>query len=166
LGITGGIQMSENVDTINERRNRALNRYKSQLEWYERTKNDARRFFYLGQTLVILLTGITPLIILSTESKFWQALLPAAASIIAGVLGIWQFQEAWQRRAIALEALKSEFVKFDTRSGDDYRLPVTEDQAIDRFVLNIEGIVGNEVTQWQRQRGKIGKSSPSDRENS
>lgn len=151
--------MNESVNSVCERRIKAVNRYQSQIEWYEKTKNDARLRFYWGQTLVVVFTGITPLVILATNEKWLQALFPAIASILAGVLAIWQFQDAWQRRAIAVEALKSEFVKFDTRSGDDYRPPITEDQAIEQFVLKIEHIVGNEVAEWQRQREKTGKSS-------
>lgn len=159
--------MNESATTATcERRNKAIERYKSQVEWYERTKNAARRYFYAGQALVVFLTGITPLIILATDSKLWQAAFPAAASIIAGVLGIWQLQDAWQRRAIALEAMKSEFAKFETRSGADYRPPVTDDEAIDQFVLKIEDIVGNEVAEWRRQRGKAGNSSQTNREGS
>lgn len=158
--------MNESANTACDRRNKAIERYKSQVEWYERTKNDARLRFYWCQTLVVFLTGVTPLVILATESKLLQASFPALASILAGVLGIWQFQDAWQRRAIALEALKSEFVKFDTRSGDDYRSPITEDQAIERFVLKIEDIVGNEVTEWRRQRGKVGTSLQTNNEGS
>lgn len=152
--------MNESVSTAAcDRRVKAIDRYKSQVEWYEKTKNDARRYFYWGQTLVVVFSGITPFLMLAIDIKWVHALFPALASILAGALGIWQFQDAWQRRAVALEALKSEFVKFDTRSGDDYRLPITEDQAIEHFVLKIEDIVGNEVAEWRRQRGKVGKSS-------
>lgn len=150
--------MSESVNTACEKRVKAIDRYKSQVEWYEKTKTDARRWFYWGQTVVVILTGIAPLVILATEWKPLQALFPAVASIVAGLLGIWQLQDSWQRRAIALEALKSEFAKFDTRSGEDYRPPVTEDQAIERFVLKTEEIVGNEVAEWHRQRRKVSKS--------
>lgn len=149
--------MNEYTNSIDERRTKALARYNSQVTWYEKTKTDARRLFYLCQTLVIVFSGITPVLILSTDSKFWQAIFPAIAAILAGILGIWQFQEAWRRRALALEALKSEFVKFDTKSGDDYGSSVTEGQAIEQFVLKMESIIANEVADWQRRRGQTGK---------
>ena len=110
-------QLTNNTD---ERRKKALERYNSQVAWYEKTKRDARVYFYLFQTLVIVFSATTPVLILATDCKIVQAIFPAIAAILAGVLGIFQFQEAWRRRALALEALKSEFVKFDTRSGGDY----------------------------------------------
>jgi len=48
-------------------------------------------------------------------------------------------------------------VKFDTRSGDDYSSSMTEDQAIERFVLRMESIIANEVAEWQRRREPTGK---------
>lgn len=147
-------QLTNNTD---ERRKKAQDRYNTQVAWYDKTKTDARFYFYLFQTLVIICSGITPVLILATDLKIVQAIFPAIAAILAGLLGIYQFQDAWRRRALALEALKSESVKFETRSGDDYSSSVTEDQAIERFVLRMESIIANEVAEWQRRRQPTGK---------
>ena len=151
--------MTQFTNTTDERRKKALDRYNSQIAWYEKMKQNARVRFYVFQTLVIVFSGVTPVLILTTDSKLVQAIFPAAASILAGLLGTYQFQGSWRRRALALETLRSEFVKFDTRSGADYGDSVTEDQAIERFVLEMENIVADEVTEWQRRRGQTGKAN-------
>jgi hypothetical protein len=151
--------MTQSTNNTDERRKKACERYDSQVAWYEKSKKQARIFFRLSQTLVIILSGITPVLILATDCKVVQAIPPAVASILAGVLGIFQWQEDWRRRGLALEALKSEFVKFDTRSGDGYDSYVTEDQAIERFILRMENIIANEVSEWQRRRAQTEKPS-------
>jgi hypothetical protein len=135
-----------------DRRKKAVERYNDSVRWYERTKRDARVLYYIFQVAVIVLSGITPLVILATDSKLAQAAFPALAAICAGILGIYQWQESWRRRGTTLEALKREYVKFDTRSGDDYALTLTEDEAISRFVLKMEDILEGEVSDWQRLR--------------
>jgi len=136
--------------TTEDRRRKAVERYNDSARWYERTKRDARVLYYSFQVAVIVLSGITPLVILATDSKLVQAAFPALAAICAGILGICQWQESWRRRAITLENLRSEYVKFDTRTGDDYAQGLTEDEAISRFVLKMEAILEGEVSEWQR----------------
>ena len=140
------------------RRTKAIDRYNTSVAWYEGTKRTARILFYSFQVSVIALSGVTPLVILATESKLLQAAFPALASICAGILGVGQWQESWRRCATTLEALKSEYVKFDTRSGDDYNPAVTDAEAISRFVLKMEGILAGEVSEWHRL--KATKSEP------
>jgi hypothetical protein len=144
--------------TDTDRRRKAIDRYAESVAWYERTKRTARILYYGFQVAVILLSGITPLVILATESKLVQAAFPALAAICAGLLGVYQWQESWRRRATTLEALRSEFVKFDTRSGDDYSLALTDDEVVSRFVLRMEDILAGEVSEWQRLRAV--KSEP------
>ena len=136
--------------TTEERRKKAVERYNDSVQWYERTKRTARVLYYIFQIAVIVLSGITPLVILATESKLVQAAFPAVAAICAGIVGVYQWQEAWRRRATSLETLKSEYVKFDTRSGDDYALALTDDEVISRFVLKMERVLEGEVSEWQR----------------
>jgi Protein of unknown function (DUF4231) len=144
--------------TTEDRRKKAVERYSDSVRWYERTKRNARVSYYTCQVAVIVLSGITPLVILATDKKLIQAVLPALAAICAGISGIYQWRESWRRRAATLENLKSEYVKFDTRSGDDYSLAVPEDEAISRFVLKMEAILESEVSEWQRLR--VPKSEP------
>jgi hypothetical protein len=147
--------MTENgVELVStgDRRKKAVERYNYSVRWFERTKRDARVLYYIFQVAVIVLSGITPLVILATDSKLAQAAFPALAAICAGILGIYQWHESWRHRATTLEALKSEYVKFDTRSGDDYALTLTEDEAISRFVLKMEDILGGEVSEWKQLR--------------
>jgi hypothetical protein len=54
--------------------------------------------------------------------------------------------------------LKSEYVKFVTRSEDDYNSGLTDDEAISRFVLQMENMLAGEVSDWQKLRAP--KSEP------
>jgi hypothetical protein len=111
------------------------------INWDTTTKHTARILYYVFQVFVIVLSGITPL--LAREPKLVQAAFPAVAS---GSAGVYQWRKSWRRRATTLEALKSEYVKFDTRSGDDYNSVLTDDEAISRCVLKMENMLEGEVS--------------------
>jgi Protein of unknown function (DUF4231) len=111
-------------------------------------------FFFTIQTLVIVLSGLTPILILSLspEWKTLQAIPAAVASVLAGLMGLYQFNEGWIRWARAVEALRSEIVKFETLSGPDYSEDVDEAELIRRFVLRIEQINAVARAEWAQQR--------------
>jgi Protein of unknown function (DUF4231) len=144
--------MDNSGNDIAERRKLAMRRYAELLHWYERSRNRSRCLFYLFQTLVIVLSGITPILIIYTDLKLIQAIPPALASVLAGLMGVYQFNEHWLRRSSAAEALKTECIKFETRSGKDYLETLSESQIIQSFVLRIEGIQADAVSQWRRAR--------------
>jgi hypothetical protein len=144
--------MPESSQNLTERREKALERFKRLLSWYETTRTRSRILFYTFQTLVIVLSGITPILLLLTNSKVAQAIPPAIASILAGLLSVCQFNDHWLRRSTAAEALKSELTKFETRSGDLYGNDVDEAEALEHFVLRIESIAADEVFQWRQKR--------------
>jgi Protein of unknown function (DUF4231) len=144
--------MDNSGNDIAERRKMAMERYAGLLHWYERARDRSRIFFYLFQTLVIVLSAITPILILTTDSKVLQALPPAIASVLAGLMGVYQFNEHWLRRSSAAEALKTECIKYETRAGKDYLETLSESQIIQNLVLRIESIQADAVSQWRRAR--------------
>ena len=144
--------MTDEAADMTDRRKKALERYHSVFGWYDRTRNLSRLGFYVFQTLVILLSGVTPILILATNLKLLQAIPPALASILAGLAGVYQFNEHWMQRSSTAEALKSELVKFETRTGKDYSDALSEAEVIQNFVLRIEAIQTDAVAQWRRSR--------------
>jgi hypothetical protein len=55
------------------------------------------------------------------------------------------------RFASTAEALKSELIKFETRTSPAYRHEVTDDVAIDNFVQAVEALVLSETSGWHTQ---------------
>jgi hypothetical protein len=69
------------------------------------------------------------------------------ASVVAAIIGLWGWQENWVRFAATAETLKSELVKFDTRTGP-YSSSLNEEMVLDSFVARIESLASNEVAAW------------------
>jgi hypothetical protein len=146
--------MSEDNRPVAGRREIALRRHRDLLWWYGAARTRNRILFFTSQTLVIILSGLTPILMLwlPTESKALQATPAAVASILAGLMGLYQFNEAWIRWARGVEELRSEIVKFETLSGPDYPEDANEAELIRRFVLRIEQINAEARSQWAQQR--------------
>lgn len=70
----------------------------------------------------------------------------ALAAIAAGLVGVFQWQQNWVRFASTAEALKSELIRFETRTSSAYRPEVTDDVAIDNFVQAVEALVLSETS--------------------
>jgi len=73
------------------------------------------------------------------------------AAIAVGLVGVFQWQQNWVRFASTSEALKSELIRFETRTSPAYRPEVTDDVAIDNFVQAVEALVLSETSGWHTQ---------------
>lgn len=96
----------------------ALERCDELIAWYTEEGRRQRRAFQTFQAAAILLSGITPILILVLPPTLdgWAALPAALASIAVGLSGIFQWKENYIRFAYTGEALKSERIKFVTRT--------------------------------------------------
>ena len=54
-----------------------------------------------------------------------------------------------------VESLKSERHKYVTRSGDDYSRKIDGEDALERFVIRVEGIISNETSSWQQSISSV-----------
>ncbi|MGH3072096.1 MAG: DUF4231 domain-containing protein [Gaiellaceae bacterium] len=143
------------------RREFALNRVEEQIEWYE--SHSARQWwaFTVFQTAAVVLGGLTPVLILWSElPKAVQALPAALAAIAAGLVGIFRWPHNKTRYSFAAEALKSERVKFATRTGPRYGRGRSEDEALDSFVARIEDIAMTEVAEWRGELTRQNDEGP------
>ena len=120
-------------------------------------KKNRRRAHYIFQAGIVVLSGLTPILILSGDpiSKPLQALPAALAGILAAFTGVFQISESYARFAYTAEALKSEKLKFETRTTKDYQIAVDEAdadeyKALNRFVGKMEDLVMSEVTDWRQ----------------
>ncbi len=131
----------------NARYETALKRCADQIGWYERHAGRARRFYRICQSAVVVLAGLTPVLALWKFGRY--DVLPAAlASVLAAVVGLWSWQENWVRFAATAEALKSELVRFQTRTGEAYGAGLDEEAVLNNFVVRIEGLASGELAAW------------------
>jgi hypothetical protein len=132
---------------LDERRALALERCYDQIRWYTKYGVWAGVLYRTFQTSAVLLGAITPVLILWTElSLVLQALPAALASVSAALVGVYGWQENKARFSYTAEALKSEQVKFETRTGVYRGDPA---RALSRFVARIEAIAMAETSEWR-----------------
>ena len=132
----------------------ALYRCDTMIGWYENKLTFARRCYYVFQSAVILLSGITPFLVLTpylADQKALQALPATVAAIAAALITSYRWREDWVRYAVAAETLRSERIKFGTRTTEPYAIKLTDDDALDNFVFRIEALAISEVAEWRSQ---------------
>jgi Protein of unknown function (DUF4231) len=134
-------------EDLDERRALALERCDAQVRWYTKYGIWAGVLYRLFQTSAVVLAAITPVLILWTNlSVVLQALPAALASVAAALAGIYGWQENKARFSYTAEALKSERIKYETRTGLYRGDPA---RALGRFVTRIEAIAMNETSEWR-----------------
>ena len=140
-----------NSESIQTRRDKAIERYTAEIEWYEKAKRNQGRIRRVLLTSIILFSGLTPILLLIDEMpKFVQALPAALAAILAALNATFHVPENYARFSYTLEALKSEKFKFETRVSEDYGVKVDDQKALERFVSKMEGLLISEVTEWRQ----------------
>jgi hypothetical protein len=135
---------------IETRRQTALADCQTMIDWFNRNKRRARNFFYISQVCTIVLSALTPVLILWSDiPKAAQALPAAIASIAAALNAVFRWREHWVIRAHASEALKLEMLKFKTRTSEEYMAGLDDQKALSNFVTRIESLSMNEVSEWR-----------------
>lgn len=120
------------------------------IKWYEETKRSQRRAYWASQIITIVLSGITPILILvDSIPAVLQAIPPAIVTITIGLSGVFQWKENYLRFAHAAETLKSEKIRFKTRSSKDYNRKWGDAIVLDRFVTRVDIIAMGEVGEWR-----------------
>jgi hypothetical protein len=141
-------------DDFDARHAAAVKRAEEQIRWYTRYSISSGVLYRVFQTLAVVLSAITPVLILWTDlSPVLQALPAAGAAISAALVGIYGWQENKARFAFTAEALKSELVQYETRTG---RYKGSPEQALDRFVTRVERIGMDETAQWRTSFTRTG----------
>ncbi len=135
------------TEDLEARRTLALERCDAQVRWYTRNGIWAGVLYRVFQTAAVLLAALTPVLILWTDlSPVLQALPAALASVSAALVGIYGWQDNKARFAFTAEALKSERVRYETRTGA-YR--GDSSRALSRFVARIESLAMAETAEWR-----------------
>jgi hypothetical protein len=142
------------VSDFNARRQLALNRIDELIATYELRARNALRNHYVLQGLTIGLAAITPcLIVLAKESpnngllNWLQLFFPAIAAISAGLSYVFKWREDGVRYTTLAEGIRSQLWRYQTRAGE-LGASLTEEQALDRLVVNVDELNLQSVAQW------------------
>jgi hypothetical protein len=150
--------------STDERRAIALARCDEMIDWYERSKWWERGWHRVLQTLTIIIGTATPVVLLWLPGYERVAAVSASfAAVVAGLAGLYHWQENWVRSAAAAEALKSERVRFMTRASEGYS--PDEEASLRTFVTRTEAILMSELNDWRallapRPTGQAGDGAP------
>jgi len=95
---------------------------------YKRVRMSCRNIYYVLQLGTIILSGVTPILVLVDKLdagvawlKWFPVICPAAASIIASVATSFAFQEKWTSANKTVELLEAEQEKFILGASPAYR---------------------------------------------
>ncbi len=132
-----------------ERTRLAITQCEDQIKWFAKHSRADWYLFRGFQVTVIILSGLSPILILFTAlPKPLQALPAALAALAAAVAASFHWHEDAVRWAATREQLKSELRQFKVRAGH-YPDKLPDSDALQAFVSQTEAIVLGELTRWQ-----------------
>ena len=138
-------QATQQDETYRERSQAALLVCESHIKDFRRSRGFARRLCWGLEGLIILLSAITPVLILARDVPVVvQALPPAFAGVAAGILGAFSLKESWVRFAASQTALESARLRFLTTSPHADR-----EESLAAFVAELDRIISDEILQWR-----------------
>ncbi len=106
--------------------------------------------YFLSQFAAVVLSGITPILILMDNTpKYVQAIPPAVASISAG-LAVYNWRLSWVRSRRAADSLENERVNFELRIGPDYNSSLPDEKAIENFRRNVMQMQNETLEEWEK----------------
>lgn len=151
------------MDTSNNIRDIALKRCKDLLDHYLRLKMESHNRSSRTQFASLLLTAITPVLLLIPINGEYVKILAAAtsagAAVSTGLLSIYGWRETYVRSGYTYHALESEMNRYLTQASDDYA-NLDEEKAAQSFSKRIEEIYMVEVTDWRSEMQRIEQQRP------
>lgn len=154
---------SWNQNTLTLTRRKALQYSQDLIDDYKRIRNVSRNLYYTLQIGTVILSGVTPILVLVDKLEAGQAwlkwlpvLCPALASIVASIVTSFPFQENSISANTAVELLEAEQEKFILGVTPPYRCYDVSDelqqqqkasQALEYFIIQVNNIHLNQVQQ-------------------
>ena len=137
------------------------------IEDYKKTRTNARNIYYTSQISTIVLSGITPILVLvdklepgSSLLKWLPVIFPAVAAIVTSIVTSFPFQETWIAANATVELLEAEIEKFVLGVTPSYRCYDISDEtqrqqqakiAIENFIIQVNNIHLKQVTPDQKK---------------
>ncbi|WP_088243733.1 DUF4231 domain-containing protein [Calothrix rhizosoleniae] len=176
--LTHGNSLENN--TIIPARVKALEYCQELINDYKKTRNLARNFYYVLQIATVILSGITPILVLVDKLeagqnwlKWLPVICPALASIIASIVTSFPFQKNAVVANTIVELLEAEQEKFILGITPAYRcydiVEETEQQqrvsqAVELFINQVNNIHLQQVKQATEQQEEKTKKTSSQEE--
>jgi Protein of unknown function (DUF4231) len=155
---------------LEERRAAALADWEEQVKFFRGSAKTSHRLLRLSQVLIIVLSAITPLILLAdvdvlpffhgitpeemahadARRRLIAAVLSAVVAIVAGLNGAFRWAEEWVRSAYYRERLTSERYTFLTAATPEYA--GQKQDAIAAFGRELADIRMDEVTEFKEAK--------------
>ncbi|MEG4346891.1 DUF4231 domain-containing protein [Microcoleus sp. A003_D6] len=117
-------------------REKALRYSQELIDDYKNTRETSRNIYYTFQLATVVLSGVTPILVLVDKLEPGQSLLkwlpvicPAVASIVASIVTSFPFQENWISANTTVELLEAEQEKFVLGVSPAYRCYDVADEA-------------------------------------
>jgi len=117
-------------------REKALRYCQELIDDYKNTRETSRNIYYTFQLATVILSGVTPILVLVDKLEPGQSLLkwlpvicPAVASIVASIVTSFPFQENWIAANTTVELLEAEQEKFVLGVTPAYRCYDVADEA-------------------------------------
>ena len=145
----------ENNSLLLARQN-ALQYCQDLIDDYKKTRGSARNIYYISQISTIILSGITPILVLvdkleasSSWVKWLPVIFPAIAAIVTSMVTSFPFQETWIAANATVELLEAEQEKFVLGVTQSYRCYDVADEslrqqnaikAIENFIMQVNNI--------------------------
>lgn len=158
--LVGSPQLTVNP-SINVARVKALEYCQELVEDYKRTRRNCRNIYYASQLATVVLSGITPILVLVDKLeagvswlKWLPVICPAIAAIVASIVTSFPFQKNWLAANATVELLEAEQEKFilgvsplysyyDT--PEEIQLPQKAQKAIENFIVQVNNIHLNQL---------------------
>jgi hypothetical protein len=157
-------------------REKALKYCQEMINDYKRNRDLSRNFYYILQLITIVLSGVTPILVLVDKLEAGQVWLkwlpvicPAIASIVASVVTSFPFQKNSVAANTAVELLEAEQEKFILGVTPAYRCYDSSDeseqqqrakQAIENFIIQVNNIHLNQLQQTSESQTKQENAQP------
>ncbi|MEA5549445.1 DUF4231 domain-containing protein [Anabaena cylindrica UHCC 0172] len=157
-------------NTIIPARAKALEYCQDLIDDYRGTRNWARNLYYVLQISTVILSGVTPILVLVDKLEAGQSWLkwlpvicPALASIVASIVTSFPFQKNAVAANTIVELLEAEQEKFILGITPAYRCyDVTDEveqqqrisQSVEQFITQVNNIHLQQVQQTEQQDKK------------
>lgn len=121
-------------------------RYKGQINWYSDRATRNKRFYYLFQWGVIILSASIPVLIASLPQIYQTVTVILSVILAIGTAGLktFKFQENWINYRTISETLKKEKYFYDAELGD--YSTASDREAL--FVERVEALISRENSLW------------------
>jgi Protein of unknown function (DUF4231) len=126
-------------------------RVDDQIKWYDGKSAWNQRWFKRVRILEIVAASSIPILSgFSQDNRSIQvtiALLGGLIAVIAGLMGLYQFQENWTQYRSTCEGLRHEKILYETKSE-----PYDGENAFPLLVQRVESLISSESTRWTQSR--------------